>query len=126
MKYKILALGVMLLIFVSSSIPSEDFPHVEWWGWAKMIHLTYFGVLCFFFHHVLQEQKKYPLLARYPVLFAVLLTACYGMTDEVHQIFTPGRHALVSDVFVDTLGACLYGAGAKIVESIRLKRANAV
>jgi hypothetical protein len=125
MKFKILAVFWMILIFISSSIPSYEFPEVHFWGWAKLIHLIYFGVLCFLVRKVLEEQKRFPSLAGSPILFAIIIATCYGMTDEFHQLFTPGRHSQVSDVFVDMLGACLYVAGAKAVEFVRLKRASA-
>lgn len=126
MKYKMLAILWMGLIFVSSSIPSNAFPEVSFWGWAKLIHLIYFGVLCFLFRKVLQVQTTFPLLSRSPFLWAVVFATCYGMTDEFHQIFTPGRHAQVTDVLVDMFGACLFVAGAKAVELFRLKRARTV
>ncbi len=126
MKYKILTLLWMLLIFVSSSIPSYEFPQVSFWGWAKLIHLIYFGVFCYLVRNVIQEQKIFPALARSPYLFAILFVAFYGMTDEIHQFFTPGRHAQVTDVLIDTLGGCLYIAGAKVVELFKVKRASAV
>jgi len=36
---------------------------------------------------------------------AVLLAPLYGVTDEAHQWFVPGRTAEVSDLVADTLGA---------------------
>jgi VanZ family protein len=124
MKYKILAILWMVGIFVSSSIPSYAFPEVSFWGWAKLIHLIYFGVLCFLIQRVLRNQKKFPYLSRNSILFAILFAACYGMTDEFHQLFTPGRNGHVTDVLVDALGACLFVAGAKAYESLRLRRAD--
>ena len=125
MKYRILAILWGALIFVSSSIPSYDFPEVGWWGWAKLIHLIYFGVLCLLVRKVLKDQKKFPSIARNPVLFAVLFATIYGLTDEFHQLFTAGRHALLTDVLVDALGACLFVAGARTREFFRLKSVNA-
>lgn len=36
---------------------------------------------------------------------AVLLTIAYGMTDEFHQSFVPGRSAEVHDLYADAIGA---------------------
>lgn len=36
---------------------------------------------------------------------AVLLAFAYGLSDEFHQSFIPGRHPSVSDIVADTLGA---------------------
>jgi VanZ family protein len=125
MKYKILLISWLILIFISSSIPSSEFPEVSFWGWATLIHLIYFGVLCFLLQTVLLAQRNYPFLARHALLFAILLATVYGMTDEFHQLFTPGRHAQVTDVLVDALGACLYVAGALTYRFFRQRQTNA-
>ena len=36
---------------------------------------------------------------------AVVLATLYGLTDEVHQRFVPGRAAQLTDVVADALGA---------------------
>jgi len=41
---------------------------------------------------------------------AVVMSSLYGITDEFHQTFVPGRSPSVADWCVDTLGACV-GAG---------------
>ncbi len=125
MKYKILVILWMGLIFISSSIPSYDFPQVSFWGWAKLIHLIYFGILCLLLRKILQIQKMFPSLARNSTFFAILFATCYGVTDEFHQLFTAGRHSQLTDVLIDLLGACLFFAGARAVESLKLRRANA-
>ena len=38
---------------------------------------------------------------------ALLLAAMYAATDEMHQVFVPGRQAAVRDVLLDTCGAGL-------------------
>ncbi len=35
---------------------------------------------------------------------AIVLTAAYAATDEIHQIFTPGRVPDVADWLADTIG----------------------
>jgi VanZ family protein len=39
------------------------------------------------------------------LLTAVALTILYGISDEIHQRFVPGRHGQLSDVLFDTGGA---------------------
>ena len=53
------------------------------------------------------------------VLRAMLLTTAYGLTDELHQWFVPGRVAEVRDLFADTVGAAV-GVGLVWVWSIVL------
>lgn len=38
---------------------------------------------------------------------AVLLTVAYGVSDEFHQSFVPGRSSDVHDVYADAIGAIL-------------------
>jgi len=38
-------------------------------------------------------------------LVAVTLCMAYAITDEVHQMFVPGRAGMIEDVAIDTLGA---------------------
>lgn len=44
-----------------------------------------------------------------PLLLAVLFCAAYACSDEIHQMFTPERTPLVTDVLIDTCGA-FFGA----------------
>jgi VanZ family protein len=125
MIYRILLIFWLVLIFVSSSIPSYDFPEVSFWGWAKLIHLIYFGVLCFLLQNVLRRQGKFPFLSRNALPLAIVLATVYGLTDEFHQLFTPGRHGHLTDVLVDALGATLYVAGAAVYHLYQQRRANA-
>ena len=42
---------------------------------------------------------------KYPLAMSILLSFLYACTDELHQIFVPGRSAQFRDVLIDTLGA---------------------
>ncbi len=46
---------------------------------------------------------------------AVVLAALYGLSDEFHQSFIPGRLASVSDLVADTVGAL---AGASLTVAL--------
>ena len=41
------------------------------------------------------------------MLYSLSLTALYAITDEIHQVFTPGRHAGFNDVVID-IGAAAW------------------
>lgn len=41
------------------------------------------------------------------LLLAFLLTACYATSDEIHQIFVPGRAGRFSDVCIDSVGGAI-------------------
>lgn len=44
-------------------------------------------------------------VANAPAAWAVVVSSAYGITDEFHQSFVPGRQASVEDWVADTLGA---------------------
>jgi VanZ family protein len=58
------------------------------------------------------------------VLVAIAITALYGVTDEVHQLFVPGRSAELLDLAADVEGA-LIGAVAIWAWSIITTRPQA-
>lgn len=52
--------------------------------------------------------SKTPGLASFhPLLFPVILGGSYSISDEIHQIFVPGRTASVFDAVADTVGVLL-------------------
>lgn len=48
---------------------------------------------------------EFPLSTKKQILLAVFLAFLYACSDEIHQVFVPGRSGQVSDVLLDTLGA---------------------
>ena len=118
-KYLLPILLWMILIFISSSIPSAEFPTVTFWGWAKLVHLFYYMVLCFLVQRALRRQRLFPKLAMHPYLYGIIFAFIYGGTDEFHQIFTLGRHGHISDVFIDGFGAFLYFAFTKLSRYVK-------
>ena len=67
----------------------------------KTAHGVVYAVLTWLWWRALSPQRQ----AAWPVLGAALaLTVLYGISDEMHQYFVPGRHARVADVLFDTSG----------------------
>lgn len=92
------------LIFYLSSQPSIEAPAL-FPGQDKLFHLIAFGILGFF---TMGSQQAYH--EGYPTKRAwlvALVVSLYGILDETHQYFVPGRSADVYDVLADALGALL-------------------
>lgn len=52
--------------------------------------------------------KKAPLNSvKYALAMSIFLSFLYACTDELHQIFVPGRSAQFRDILIDTLGASI-------------------
>lgn len=95
------------MIFTVSSFPGKDFPKIDITLIDKYVHfVVYFGLYLLFFYS-LKNQTKFTKLHSSPFFFALLFTSLYGITDEVHQYFVPGRSSDILDWVSDTLGALL-------------------
>ena len=66
----------------------------------RLAHLVAFGMLAVLARWAFDGFPRARLLA-------ILLTSAFGATDELHQVFTPHRHAGVDDWAFDTLAAWL-------------------
>ena len=92
------------LIFYLSSQPSIETPAL-FPGEDKLFHLIAFGILGFLTMGALQvSHEGYPTRQVWLVALAVML---YGILDEFHQYFVPGRSADVYDVLADAIGGLL-------------------
>lgn len=67
----------------------------------KSAHMVVYAVLTWLWWRALSPSRQiaWPLLAA-----AFALTVLYGISDEIHQSFVPGRHARVADVLFDSAG----------------------
>ena len=92
-------------IFVASSLSSPPVPG----GADKPWHaLAYCGLAVL---AVRAFGRGLPIRVTPRIFFlSVGFVVFYGMTDEFHQVFVPGRTASIGDLCADTIGA-LIGAG---------------
>lgn len=121
-----LLIGWMILIFVMSNQPASVsdsqsgfviyvfnllgisldsfFGELANFAVRKTAHFTEYMILFFFSYNVLRlyvEKKD-------AYIFGILIVATYACTDEIHQLFVPGRAGKIKDVFIDTSGG-LFG-----------------
>jgi VanZ family protein len=68
----------------------------------KTAHFVAYAILAWLWWRALAPQRQ---AAWSVLLLAFVLTALYGISDEVHQRFVPGRHGQVADVLFDAAGA---------------------
>jgi VanZ family protein len=93
------ALGYMAAIFALSSISDFSYlgPKIMWqlvFDFDKVAHALLYGGLAVL---VLRATQR-------PVL-SLLITFLYGVSDEVHQYFVPGRSMSIADGIADLAGA---------------------
>lgn len=116
MRRLVLLLGPIVayvgLIFFLSSLPDLSGPRFP--GADKLAHAIEYGVLGAL---VVRAGRGFGLAPRRAIVAAILLCAVYGVTDELHQAFTPKRQPdgwdLLADVIGGSLGAMLWYAASR-------------
>lgn len=76
----------------------EEFNHIV----RKYAHFTSYLVLGLLVMNALFRSK---VLGFKAFIFSLAFSIFYAVSDEVHQLFVPGRGAQVTDVLIDSLGA---------------------
>lgn len=89
---------IAITIFYLSSLNLES-------GSAKtntisiLYHISAFFFLSLFLLISIVRKEKKNL-----ILLAIMIAIFYGISDEIHQFFVPGRNTSLLDVFLDSLG----------------------
>jgi len=102
LKFWIPVLFCMAIIFYLSSIPGKDVPPL--FPYQDIVyHFGIYFLLAFFFARAL--LNSYPASSVTKILvFTVVFAFIYGISDELHQSFVPGRSVAGLDVFIDSIG----------------------
>lgn len=79
------------------------FGDMTMWLVRKAAHTFEFFLFCIFAHNVLHIYLKNAMRFAY----ALIATALYACSDEIHQVFINGRAGCFQDVLIDTFGGIL-------------------
>ena len=77
--------------------------------WQNLLHVPAYFILAMLWWRTLRTQK-WSVAAS--VIAAMLVAAVYGVLDEVHQHFVPGRYLSLTDAMLNLVGALLGGMWA--------------
>ena len=85
---------------------AEKIKYIDWFVTPvrKGAHLLVYFVLGYL---MVSTLKEFRLIDKRTYIFAIILCMLYSISDEVHQLFVPGRSAEIIDVLIDTAGASL-------------------
>jgi VanZ family protein len=73
----------------------------------KAIHFMEYGVLSvLFFISLRKSAPGYNIKAA--AVVAIIFSGFYGISDEVHQYFVPGRESSIGDVTANFIGAVVF------------------
>lgn len=97
---------VMGTIFFLSHIPAASLLQPEVDNFDKVAHLAVYAILAYSMIWWLYppENKRSPFKV---ACITILLCTLYGISDEYHQTFIPGRLSGFDDVIADSLGAAI-------------------
>lgn len=86
-----------------TSLPASHMPSFDIGD--KFNHFFAYLILGAMLYTALLAQNKYEKLKLKPFIYSLAIVSLYGLLDEVHQIFIPGRSAEFLDWLADFLGA---------------------
>jgi VanZ family protein len=97
------AVVMMFLIFIFSATPGSDLPNAGIFDYffKKGGHMLGYALLAGSYWRAVQRYDWRGMK------LSIGLTFLYAVSDEFHQLFTPGRHSSPLDVAIDLLGASL-------------------
>jgi VanZ family protein len=99
----------MVFMYFMSSRSSFS---VDAWHFDILWHLSAFALLAFLIYRAFRSYTFSPLDS---YIFALTGSFLYGIFDEVHQIFVPGRTFSVFDMLTDLVGIFLMGLFIKLI-----------
>ena len=66
----------------------------------KLAHFTEYFILGLLVINLITRYDK-------KIIIAILLCIIYATSDEIHQIFVPGRSCQITDIMIDSLGSIM-------------------
>ena len=87
-------------------------------GVRKTAHAMEYAFLCFL---IFMTFHSCGLTGKRCFGIALLMTAGYAVTDEIHQLFVPGRSGRILDILIDSAGAVVGAGAGNILVSIKKK-----
>ncbi|MDP3143714.1 MAG: VanZ family protein [Candidatus Omnitrophota bacterium] len=94
-----------LVIFTASSFPQPEMP-VSFWNFDKILHLAEYGLFGILLARAIKGTSPEIKMKRLYFL-ALLVAFAYGISDEFHQSFVPGRTVSIWDALIDGAGGFL-------------------
>jgi|GEM_PF-436263 len=72
----------------------------------KVAHMfLYFGLGIFL--HLTFRNSDNPILEKYAAVLAIVIGILYGISDEIHQMYVPGRTSSIHDLYADSIGVTI-------------------
>jgi VanZ family protein len=96
-----------VVIFRLSAIPGDELPPMPEWTFDKLVHGVVYAVLGALSWWGARRTFARERGTAWQLFIAAICAAIYGITDELHQMFTPHRSPDPFDVMADTVGGLI-------------------
>lgn len=95
-----------IVLFILTSIPTDSLPNL--FGISdKLEHLGAYLILSFILTLTIYLREKNDLINKYYLISGMLISIIYGVFDEIHQYFIPGRYCEFYDFIANVLGSII-------------------
>jgi VanZ family protein len=91
-----------IFLLLATSLPTTSLPSVA--VGDKIKHFLAFFGLSVLLSLTFMYQNKNQVIKKYFLVAALITTSFYGLIDEIHQSFIPGRYCVFFDWTADSLG----------------------
>ncbi|KAB2840209.1 MAG: hypothetical protein F9K45_09235 [Melioribacteraceae bacterium] len=91
-----------ITLFALTSFPTDALP--SFGIGDKFEHLIAYFVLIIFMQLTFHFQEKFEKLKKSNQFYAIVISCLYGVFDELHQYFIPGRYCDILDLLANFAG----------------------
>lgn len=99
---KILLIFYWIVVFIATSLPGQSSINIE--GYDKFAHYGAYAVLAFLMYWFFYISDKNRVVSWRKVFIIGFVLSFYGVIDEIHQSFVPGRSTELLDWCADVAG----------------------
>ena len=106
------------LIFYLSSLPGIPEPILKVTKETFILHMIEYAILSILLFRAFVNSNK-TMLKNKAIFLAIFIATLYGITDEFHQFFVPGRICSHIDIIANGLGSIIVLVGNNFLLNFR-------
>jgi len=97
-----------VVIFSFSANPAVKTSEIHWQDFIikKTAHVIEYFIFSLLLYRALKSTGKFK--SKDAIIIVLIIAFFYGLSDEFHQSFTPGREPRMRDVFIDAFGSLIF------------------
>ena len=116
--FQLPAIAWAAAIFIQSSMSYIDTPDLGFDLQDKLFHGIEYAIFGFLLRRALLFQKN-QFIQKNVSWLTILIGGAYAISDEIHQLFVPGRSSEINDAIADITGLALVVLVYFIIKQIK-------